>query len=67
MANVTQPLCSLCKNSDICKYKEEYEEMFGEIKNLKHTLFEHRLTCNKFADVRPPVIEIFATAASAVR
>lgn len=62
MANITQSLCSICKNNDICKYKEEYEEIFSKIENPKNSLFEHRLTCNKFQDVRPPVIETFATA-----
>lgn len=67
MANNNQPLCTLCKNTDICKYSEEYQKMFGQIKTLKHPLFEHRLTCNKFIDARPPVIETFATAACSAR
>ena len=67
MANITQPLCDLCKHRDICKFTEEYKEQFGEIKNLKHPLFEHKLICNRFADARPPQYDCCATTAISVR
>ena len=48
-----QPLCTLCENADICKYTDEYKEEFNKMKNLKHDLFERKLTCKKFKDNRP--------------
>lgn len=53
MAKNFQPQCSVCQHHEICKYTEEYQKMFGEIKKQSHPLFEHQLTCSKFSDVRP--------------
>lgn len=52
-----QDQCAMCFNSDICKYKDEYQKLLWDIKENKHAIFERNLSCRKFVDSREKVID----------
>lgn len=62
MAKVIQPQCSICQHHEICKYTEEYQKIFNEIRKQSHPLFECQLTCSKFSDIRPVTRSVSARA-----
>lgn len=52
MSKYNQEQCAVCQNADICKYAEEYKQLYSKIKESKHAVFEHTLSCKKFVDSR---------------
>ena len=67
--NEDEPLCSLCKNADICKYREKFETLYKHVmewydKDFKdidpnHELFNIIISCQHFnmihSGVRTPL------------
>lgn len=51
-------LCNKCSKSDVCSYKDLYEEKFNELKQLrdetKPAPFDYRVVCNAYLQKQIP-------------
>lgn len=46
--------CDTCIKSDVCKFKDEYDNLYNNIKDdfsYDHTIFEIKLNCKKYSSI----------------
>lgn len=50
--------CDTCIKSDVCKFKDEYDNLYNNIKDdfsYDHTIFEIKLNCKRCSSIEPVI------------